>query len=38
VVVRDLRYASQAETRAIGERLHAAGIEAVGVAENFVAP
>jgi Mrp family chromosome partitioning ATPase len=38
VVVRDLRYASLPETRAVGERLHAAGIEAVGVAENFVAP
>jgi hypothetical protein len=36
VVVRDLRYASLAETKAIGQRLHAAGLEAVGIAENFV--
>ena len=36
IVVRDLRYASTAESEGIGERLYAAGIEAVGVAENFV--
>ncbi len=36
VVVRDLRYASLSETQAIGQRLHAAGLEAVGIAENFV--
>jgi Mrp family chromosome partitioning ATPase len=38
IIVRDLRYASAAESEAIGERLYAAGIEAVGIAENFVAP
>jgi Mrp family chromosome partitioning ATPase len=36
IVVRDLRYASAAESEAVGERLHAAGVEAVGIAENFV--
>lgn len=36
VVVRDLRYASLSETKAIGQRLQAAGLEAVGIAENFV--
>ena len=36
IVVRDLRYASLAESRTIGERLYAAGLEAVGIAENFV--
>ncbi|MDX1944319.1 MAG: cellulose synthase operon protein YhjQ/BcsQ [Pirellulaceae bacterium] len=36
IVVRDLRYATLAESQAIGERLYAAGIEAVGIAENFV--
>ena len=36
IVVRDLRYASAAECQDVGERLHDAGIEAVGVAENFV--
>jgi hypothetical protein len=36
IVVRDLRYASAAESETIGERLYATGIEAVGVAENFV--
>jgi Mrp family chromosome partitioning ATPase len=36
IVVRDLRYASAAESADVGERLYAAGIEAVGVAENFV--
>ncbi|MCU0880121.1 MAG: hypothetical protein MUF06_20305 [Pirellulaceae bacterium] len=38
IIVRDLRYASAAESEAIGERLYAAGVEAVGIAENFVAP
>ena len=36
IVVRDLRYASAAESEDIGQRLVAAGIEAVGIAENFV--
>lgn len=36
IVLRDLRYASPAETQAIGERLHASGVEAIGIAENFV--
>ena len=36
IVVRDLRYATAAESETIGERLYAAGVEAVGVAENFV--
>ena len=36
IVVRDLRYASAAESEAVGERLMAAGVEAVGIAENFV--
>ncbi len=36
IVVRDLRYASAAESEDIGQRLMAAGIEAVGIAENFV--
>jgi Mrp family chromosome partitioning ATPase len=36
IVVRDLRYASAAESEDIGQRLIAAGIEAVGIAENFV--
>jgi Mrp family chromosome partitioning ATPase len=35
IVVRDLRYASLAESQAIGERLYTAGVEAVGIAENF---
>ena len=37
IVVRDLRYASAAESENIGQQLMAAGIEAVGIAENFVA-
>jgi Mrp family chromosome partitioning ATPase len=37
VVVRDLRFASGEESQDVGERLSDAGIEAVGVAENFVA-
>jgi Mrp family chromosome partitioning ATPase len=36
IVVRDLRYASSAESEEIGQRLMAAGVEAVGIAENFV--
>lgn len=36
IVVRDLRFTAEDEAEAVGEMLHAAGIEAVGVAENFV--
>jgi len=36
IVVRDLRFATAAESEAIGRRLQDAGIEAVGIAENFV--
>ena len=36
IVVRDLRFATAAESEAIGHTLHEAGIEAVGIAENFV--
>jgi len=36
VVVRDTRFASVGESRAVGERLYDSGIEAVGIAENFV--
>ncbi|MFN0017116.1 MAG: AAA family ATPase [Pirellulaceae bacterium] len=36
IVVRDLRYCTLAESQAIGERLGISGIEAVGIAENFV--
>jgi Mrp family chromosome partitioning ATPase len=36
IVLRDLRYATPSETQAIGQRLHDSGIEAVGIAENFV--
>ncbi|MBC7855004.1 MAG: AAA family ATPase [Pirellulaceae bacterium] len=36
IVVRDLRYSTSAESQAIGERLSLSGIEAVGIAENFV--
>jgi len=36
IVVRDLRYASAAESENVGQRLMAAGVEAVGIAENFV--
>ena len=36
IVVRDLRFTSAEESEAVGEMLHAVGIEAVGVAENFV--
>jgi Mrp family chromosome partitioning ATPase len=37
IVVRDLRFASASESQDVGERLYDAGVEAVGVAENFVA-
>lgn len=36
IVVRDLRYSTSAESQTIGERLSLSGIEAVGIAENFV--
>ena len=36
IVVRDLRYTASAESEEIGQRLMAAGVEAVGIAENFV--
>jgi Mrp family chromosome partitioning ATPase len=36
VVVRDTRFASVNESRVVGDRLYEAGIEAVGIAENFV--
>ena len=36
VVVRDTRFASVGESRAVGDRLYDSGIEAVGIAENFV--
>ena len=36
IVVRDLRYSTPSESQAIGERLSLSGIEAVGIAENFV--
>jgi hypothetical protein len=36
IVVRDLRYCTPSESQAIGERLNLSGIEAVGIAENFV--
>lgn len=36
IVVRDLRFATAAESEAIGHALQDAGIEAVGIAENFV--
>ena len=36
IVLCDMRYATPAETQAVGQRLHESGIEAVGVAENFV--
>lgn len=37
IVLRDLRYATPSETQAIGQRLHESGVEAIGIAENFVA-
>jgi Mrp family chromosome partitioning ATPase len=36
IVVRDLRFTTATESEAIGHRLQDAGIEAVGIAENFV--
>jgi Mrp family chromosome partitioning ATPase len=36
IVVRDLRFATAAESEAIGHALQDAGVEAVGIAENFV--
>lgn len=36
IVVRDMRYSLLNESRTIGDRLYDAGIEAVGIAENFV--
>jgi len=36
IVVRDLRFATAAESEAIGHTLQDAGVEAVGIAENFV--
>jgi Mrp family chromosome partitioning ATPase len=36
IVVRDLRFSSAAESNDVGERLYDAGVEGVGVAENFV--
>ena len=36
VVVRDVRYSLVGDSRATGDRLYDAGIEAVGIAENFV--
>jgi Mrp family chromosome partitioning ATPase len=36
IVVRDTRYATVNESRLAGDRLYDAGIEAVGIAENFV--
>ena len=36
IVLRDLRFATAAESEAIGHSLHDAGVEAVGIAENFV--
>ncbi len=36
IVVRDLRFATVAQSEAVGHALHDAGVEAVGIAENFV--
>ncbi|HZN32295.1 MAG TPA: hypothetical protein VFB80_00700 [Pirellulaceae bacterium] len=36
IVVRDMRFATLAESEAIGHGLSDAGVEAVGIAENFV--
>jgi Mrp family chromosome partitioning ATPase len=36
IVVRDLRFATAAESETVGQALYDAGIEAVGIAENFV--
>jgi Mrp family chromosome partitioning ATPase len=36
IVVRDLRFATATESENVGEALQEAGVEAVGIAENFV--
>lgn len=36
IIVRDVRYATSVESQSLGDRLHDAGIDAVGIAENFV--
>jgi Mrp family chromosome partitioning ATPase len=36
IVVRDLRFATATESQTLGETLQDAGVEAVGIAENFV--
>ena len=36
IVLRDVRFAITAESEAIGQSLQEAGVEAVGIAENFV--
>jgi Mrp family chromosome partitioning ATPase len=36
IVVRDLRFATASESERLGHTLHDAGVEAVGIAENFV--
>jgi Mrp family chromosome partitioning ATPase len=36
IVVRDLRFATATESEAVGHTLQDAGVEAVGIAENFV--
>jgi Mrp family chromosome partitioning ATPase len=36
IVVRDLRFATATESQTVGEALQDAGVEAVGIAENFV--
>jgi Mrp family chromosome partitioning ATPase len=36
IVVRDLRFATATESEAVGHALQDAGVEAVGIAENFV--
>jgi Mrp family chromosome partitioning ATPase len=36
IVIRDLRFATPDDSEAIGQMLQAAGVEAVGIAENFV--
>jgi Mrp family chromosome partitioning ATPase len=36
IVVRDLRFATTAESESVGHMLQQAGVEAVGIAENFV--
>jgi hypothetical protein len=36
IVLRDTRFTDPAESEAVGRMLQSAGIEAVGIAENFV--